>query len=657
MLKFWMRQSIGVKCFVVCFGLSCVVSLTGALITYRTSERALREEVSSNLRDIAVAASMQIDCDAHRLIRSRSDETSTAYASIRAKLMAIKEANPRIRNIYTLRPTRGNEVFAFVVDARSGSSIHTGLTCNTGACPEVAAALAGPTVASEPRKDAFGFWVSAFAPVVNAIGRPEAIVGVDMSLDQVQQEVASLKRSVVLSGALAIPLAAILSFLVSRAVLSAVRTLSKAAESVKNGDLDVHVVVRTQDELKDFVDEFNDMVVGLRESRERLLQSTSRDFLTGLYNHAYFQQKLLDEIERGKRYGRTLSLLIIDLDRFKAINDTLGHPVGDSVVVQLANLLRENTRVNDIVARYGGDEFAIILPETGAEAAFDAAEMIRARVEGFSFRVVPLSELDTAAADEKTARLTVTIGVASFPAHNETREGLVMAADIGLCRAKHISRNSVGMYDLTTVGNEVVDPRELYEMLRDPNAAAIRSLAAAVDAKDRYTHGHSERVTYYAVEICEQMGMSDELLDAVRVAGLLHDLGKIGVPDTILNKAGSLTQDERGQINEHPSVGANILRRAPQLEQIVPGVLFHHERWDGHGYPDGLKGEAIPLVARILAVADAFDAMTSDRPYRKGMSIEAAVMELRANSGKQFDPALVEQFIDALAASEEQKAA
>jgi len=232
-----------------------------------------------------------------------------------------------------------------------------------------------------------------------------------------------------------------------------------------------------------------------------------------------------------------------------------------------------------------------------------------------------------------------------------------MAADLALCRAKHVARNSVCTYDATIGGEEHVDPHQLYQMLRDPNAAAIQSLAAAVDAKDRYTHGHSERVTAYALEIGEALQMSSEMRDALKVAGLLHDLGKIGVPDSILNKPGSLTQEEREALQRHPSIGGDILHQSPQLDLIIPAVLFHHERWDGAGYPDGLAGESIPLVARILAIADAFDAMTSDRPYRKAMSVEEALLELRANAGKQFDPALVEMFIGKMSSSAQGRAA
>jgi HD-GYP domain-containing protein (c-di-GMP phosphodiesterase class II) len=186
-------------------------------------------------------------------------------------------------------------------------------------------------------------------------------------------------------------------------------------------------------------------------------------------------------------------------------------------------------------------------------------------------------------------------------------------------------------------------------MLRNPSDA--ESIAAALKMRHHFTGGHAERVTDYALMIGAALGINEETMDGLKVAGLLHDLGKIGVPDSILNKVGKLTDEERKTIEQHPSVAGNILNRTPQLGAIISAVIFHHERWDGQGYPNGLSGEAIPLIARILSVGDAFDAMTSDRPYRKAMSVGEALVELQANAGKQFDPSLVEVFLGVMSST------
>jgi putative nucleotidyltransferase with HDIG domain len=249
----------------------------------------------------------------------------------------------------------------------------------------------------------------------------------------------------------------------------------------------------------------------------------------------------------------------------------------------------------------------------------------------------------------------MTAGVASFPKDHDSKDGLAMAADIALCRAKHIRRNSVYAYE-TPESGELFDPQKLFDALHNTGNSAIASLTEEVDSKDRHDSGHSERVAEYAQQIAEAVDIDIEWVNGMRIAGLLHDIGKTGVPESILNKPGSLSDEERSMINQHPVISAGILRRAPQLDQILPAVLFHHERWDGKGYPDGLKGEQIPITARIMAIADSFDAMTSDRPYRKAMSVEEALNEILAGAGGQFDPDLVSKFIEHYSAPQEKAA-
>ncbi len=645
-----MRVALPTKVFATCAGLATVVSLVVAVTMYRSASESLREEIRQTLKASASAIASQLDGSIHDRIRVQADEQSEEYRRLLESLRAAQDANPDIVNVYTMRRTDDPNVFRFVVDAlpEEEGPAHVGEFFDASELPELSNGLLGPTADLKPNTDRWGVWLSGYAPIVNSDGSTNSIVGVDMSLEQLQARETSLRRLAFRSAVGAFILSSLLSLPIAVALLRTVRVFVNAADRVRHGDLDFQVMVRSRDEIGDLAKSFNTMVAGLRESRDRLLEATSRDILTGLYSHVYFQERLSAEIANAKSHDRPLAVLLVDVDRFKSVNERLGHQIGDGILAQLAELLKSSVRQTDIIGRFGGDKFALILPETDLNGAKNMAESLRSLVQAHQFRPVPLSlafEDQATDSDAPAICLTTTTGIAVFPEHHKEREGLVMAADIALCRAKHNSPNTVSVYETPDSSETDLDPQQLYKMLRDPSAAAIRSLAAAVDAKDQYTHGHSERVTNYALEIGTQIGLSQDVMSSLRVAGLLHDLGKIGVPDVVLNKPGDLTHEERETVKEHPTVGANILRRAPHLENVVPAVLHHHERWDGSGYPDRLKGEEIPLVARLLAVADAFDAMTSDRPYRRRMSVHEALLQLQVNAGKQFDPSLVNAFI------------
>lgn len=657
------RLSLGTKVFLACAFVMLLASLGGGMILYKGASRSLRDEVRSKLICSARIAALQIDADLHRQVRLSEDESSPAYKSLKANLASILKSSPDMRYVYTMSRTNKSNVLQFVIDAEANPELtsHIGDEYDGHICPEITKGFTAATADREPTSDKWGSWLSGYAPIKDSNGRTEAIIGMDMSVAQLSKEEGSLRAAAIRTGVAALLLSILLSLIITNAVLKQVNVFTQAAERVESGDLEFQIDASSSDEIGRFRQAFNHMIKSLKESHDRLMEQSSRDFLTRLFNHGYFHERLTDEIDRAKRYNRNLCLMILDVDRFKTINDTFSHPVGDGILRQLASLLKENIRSIDVAARYGGDEFAIIMPETDVDTGVEIAERIRTVVEQHTFYLVaqrhPLKDDSDECDPSKTINLTVTIGLAGYPNHHHSKDGLTMAADIALCRAKHVSRNSVCAYDASVCSEQNVDPQALYQMLRDPSAAAIQSLSAAVDAKDRYTHGHSERVTEYALMVGKELSISDDLVDALKVASLLHDLGKIGVPDSILNKPGSLTQEERKAVQLHPSIAENILRRAPQLDLIIPAVLFHHERWDGAGYPDGLKGEAIPLMARILALADSFDAMTSDRPYRKALSTEEALFEIAANAGKQFDPDLAKAFISAMSASIKDNAA
>ncbi len=365
---------------------------------------------------------------------------------------------------------------------------------------------------------------------------------------------------------------------------------------------------------------------------ERALALASEDGLTGLLNHRAFQTRLAEEAERAQRHAQPLALLLIDLDDFGAVNNTYGHQVGDATLQSVAAALRMSVRALDIPARYGGDEFAVILPETALAEATTIAHRVLAAIVALSIQGqgVPV-------------HITTSIGVATLPLHARTREELVRAADQAAYAAKHAGKGRVSYPEdaaLTLDHN----PAVLARQLQHANMTTVEALAAAVDAKDAYTRGHSQRVSTYAVAIATALELSASDIARVRLAGLLHDVGKIGIPDAILAKAGRLTEEEFAVIRQHPEIGERMLAGVPFLHEILPAVRHHHERWDGHGYPDGLAGTAIPPDATILTVADAFDAMTSSRTYRPALSSQEAWRRLQESSGTQFAPAVVAAF-------------
>lgn len=372
--------------------------------------------------------------------------------------------------------------------------------------------------------------------------------------------------------------------------------------------------------------------VRLHEDTERMAIT---DGLTGLFNHREFQRRLDEEINRCRRYNRVFALLMLDIDHFKSFNDTYGHRVGDAVLKTTGSIIRAETRNVDYAARYGGEEFAVILPETDRDGGYLVAERIRSRIFERPF---------TTPKGEK-ALLTISIGVASFPLDADNREDIIVMTDQALYFAKESGRNYVCKYNETLKSALERNSEKLTEMLLDRRLESMRALASAVDAKSPYTRGHSDEVTRYAMLIGTSLGLSEGEKESLRIASLLHDIGTVSIPANILNKPGPLNPEEIKIIQAHPQLAEMMLKKAPQLDTVLPAVLYHHERFDGNGYPDGLKGEEIPYLARILAVVEAYHAMISVRPYKKKMTHDEAMAELKRNAGRQFDPGIVEAFI------------
>jgi diguanylate cyclase (GGDEF)-like protein/putative nucleotidyltransferase with HDIG domain len=402
----------------------------------------------------------------------------------------------------------------------------------------------------------------------------------------------------------------------------------------------------------------NQLAINLHNARayQLALDQAITDGLTGLKTHRFFREALDGEWRRSARSGRPFSVIMMDLDRFKQVNDQGGHLEGDRVLAAVATLLDSRSRQSNVVARYGGDEFAILMPETNTEQAQTLAERLRSALQADHFL--------------HAHHVTASIGVACFPDHGPTPQDILSVADSGMYLAKHCEGNCVKVASLSIAaedgendqglldaylgvavkrmfsnGNEALcnHYRHRFEQMK-PLWDTITALAFAVEAKDPYTRRHSAEVSSWAAKIALQVGLSQAEIEDIKLAGIVHDIGKIHVPEEVLCKPSLLTPKEFDLVKSHAAWGAKILEPLKEsgIERIV---RYHHEALDGQGYPDGLKGEQIPIGARIITVADAFQAMVRERRYRPARSVEEALAELRRCRGTQFDPLVVDALV------------
>ncbi len=388
-----------------------------------------------------------------------------------------------------------------------------------------------------------------------------------------------------------------------------------------------------------FLDSVNSIgSIAVKNSKlfEKVYMEARTDELTGLLNRKYFYEVLQQEYEKNK--DSSLALIILNIDDFKLYNQLYGNKEGDIALQNIAKIISASVGSNGFVARYSGKEYAIILPSYDLFSAKNLAESIRKQILNMNKRE----------SDYALKMLTVSGGICSIPYAASNVKQLIENADMAIYTVKHSGKNAIMVY----TGREQRTEKKTKEFIRrreniySEYAPTIYALTAAIDTKDHYTFNHSRSVANYATALAYAYGLNEDTVEIIREAALLHDIGKIGIPEHILNKPGKLTDEEYEIMKGHVESSIGIIRHLPSLDYVIPAVIGHHERYDGNGYPRRIAGEDIPLSARILCVADSFDAMISERPYKKPLSVNVALKVLREQAGLQFDPKLVRIFVE-----------
>jgi len=505
----------------------------------------------------------------------------------------------------------------------------------TGAHPDLAAAEVEPAAAgSEPRAAyaQHGHDATFAFPIHDSGGDPVAVLRLRFVLGERSEALAAGRREVLLAGAGAFLLLLIGVGVLSRMLLvRPLERLSRSALLVGSGEPGVALGYRRRDAIGTLAGSIDALGGTMQSLQARIDGLVLKDPLTGVLNHRGLHDALHEALESAGARAEKVAVVVLDIDNFEQLNDSSGHAQGDEALRMVARVILGQLRPGDVCGRVGGDEFLLALPDSDAWGAERVVDRLRSAVAA-----VPVRQGRTG--------LSFSAGIAEYPRDARDQQGLMRLADGALYRAKRSGRNRCVVY--SSFVDAPLSLQEEADRARTAGLAnTVYALARAVDLKDGYTHQHSARVAQYAAVLARELGMSEEEIEQLRTAGILHDVGKVGVADAVLLKPARLTEDEFLEMQRHSALGRDIVQGAG-MPEIAEWVLSLHERWDGRGYPHKLEGDEIPLASRVLAVADAFEAMTSSRLYRRGMPVEKALEELEQSAGHQFDPMVAQRMVD-----------
>lgn len=479
-------------------------------------------------------------------------------------------------------------------------------------------------------------------PILDITDNQIGFINVVQTRDMFLSTQKLIQRNTLLAMFLSIIIIIISGYRFKNIIVKPIKNLENQIKKMEHENLLMQVDLNGPNEIINLAESFNHMIDSINEHKkenQQLKMYANEDFLTSVYTHKYYFESIRNKIAEGHKQ---IAVMFCDLDKFKLANDTYGHETGDSLLKETAKIIKAEVKDKGMVFRYGGEEFVVIMWDYTSEDALTEAEKIRKSI----------AENLILQKYSGYFPITISIGIASYPKNALNAEGLIKKSDTAMYFSKRSGRNQCNIYNdnmkvFLNDGNKVTDN----ELLMD----SVLALAEAVDTKDKYTGEHSKMVSKYSILLAEKLGFTESEKNKLRMGALLHDCGKIGIPDNIINKPEKLSDEEFDIIKSHTLLGYNIIKHLTNDEEIINCVRSHHERWDGTGYPDKLSGNYIKLFARIVCIADVYHAMTSDRSYRKALTKEKARDEFIKGKGTKFDPVLVEAFIEIIEKSIENK--